>query len=155
VLYNVDFASNHFFVCFIFCILTIAYSSYIQKLEKLRFLNCGNNNLTQLVLMEKVEGHEMPLLPVIEQLYCYNNELSTLSIHKCVNLKILNCANNPLTYLNCGHNSLESLDISNNTLLKKLVCCCNQQLTNLDIRACINLTFIQAHNDKIASLDTT
>ena len=45
VLYNVDFASNHFFVCFIFCILTIAYSSYIQKLENTYYLKTESSGL--------------------------------------------------------------------------------------------------------------
>jgi Leucine-rich repeat (LRR) protein len=135
----------------------------VKGLVKLRFLNCGNNNLSGLKLMEQLNGKYVPLLPVIEQLYCYGNELKDLVVYGCVHLKILNCANNPLLrYIHCGHNSdgavdsgLASLDISNNTSLVRLVCCHNSQLSSLDISDCINLEFIQALGCQIASLDVS
>jgi Leucine-rich repeat (LRR) protein len=131
----------------------------VGGLAKLKFLNCGNNELTGLINLINSET------PVLEQLYCYGNKLTKLTVKEFVNLKILNCANNPLlTYLHCGHNwdeanpggsGLASLDISNNTSLYRLICCCNVQLLSLDVSDCTNLMYLQAQANKLTSLDVS
>ncbi|MCL1969906.1 MAG: hypothetical protein FWF66_00300 [Candidatus Bathyarchaeota archaeon] len=131
----------------------------VKDIEKLRFLNCGNNDLASLMLMEGA----VPLLPMIEQLYCYGNKIKYLYVKACEKLKIVNCANNSLEILYCLHNYVEgisdpvvvSLDASNNTSLRMIFCCCNSQLSNLDISGCINLTYIQAHANNISKLDVS
>jgi len=132
----------------------------VRGLIKLRFLNCGNNNLTRIMMMSPGNKDADIPMPALEQLYCYGNKFTSLTIAGFGNLKVLNCADNPLTYLHCGHNydvddknsGLMHLDISNNTLLNKLVCCCNK-LTSLDVSDCENLVYIQAHGNAIKSLD--
>lgn len=71
--------------------------------------------------------------PNLEELYCYENELTSLDVSNNTALKHLKCACNKLTSLNiskntalkhlvCDENELTSLDISKNTALKEFVC---------------------------------
>jgi Leucine-rich repeat (LRR) protein len=80
---------------------------------------CDDNQLTTLKLGR---------LPNLEELYCYNNQLTSLDVSKCPNLKSLLCNNNQLT----------TLDISNCPNLGRLECQYNS-LTSLDISMCPKL----------------
>ena len=64
----------------------------------------------------------------VTELYCYNNQLSSLDVSGCTSLTTLNCEGNKLTSLNvsgctaltklrCGDNWLKSLDVSGCTAL--------------------------------------
>jgi len=55
----------------------------------------------------------------ITQLYCYNNQLTSLDVSN----------NTALTHLNCSYNQLSSLDISNNTALTSFYCHYNQLIS--------------------------
>lgn len=65
--------------------------------------------------------------------------------------------------LHCGHNyddktvdsGLARLDISGNTALHRLTCCCNVELSSLDVSDSPNLIYIQAHLNKIPHLDVS
>ena len=81
------------------------------------------DNVTQLSLSGKgiktLEGIEF--FPLLE-LYCYNNQLSSLDVSK----------NTALIRLSCFSNQLISLDVSKNTAMTSLECY-NNQLTSLDV----------------------
>lgn len=78
--------------------------------------------------------------PALENLYCYQCNLTSLDISKCPALKILYSFSNKLTVLDlsknpvleilsCEDNQLTSLDVSNNTALKTLYCHKNRMAT--------------------------
>ena len=79
----------------------------------------------------------------LEELYCYDNQLSSLDVSQNTALQKLDCYQNQLTsldvrqnaaltYLNCGNNQLTSLDVRENAALKSLFCSLNS-LTSLDV----------------------
>ncbi len=80
----------------------------------LRFITCGNNNLTLLDMSGDIG---------LEQLDCYSNQLTELDLKEFVSLKRLVCYSNNLT----------SLDIGKNTLLETMDCRWNPDLKELDI----------------------
>jgi len=97
---------------------------------------CSNKNILDLTGIEAFVN--------ITQLYCQNNQLSSLDLGNNTALEVLRCENNQLTsldvsnntaleVLNCSSNQLSSLDVSNNTALKQLYCQ-NNQLTSLNLK---------------------
>ena len=70
----------------------------IEDFIALTYLNCKNNNITNLDLSNNI---------ALDFLRCSNNQLISLNLS----------ANTNLTFLDCGDNQLASLDISNNTNL--------------------------------------
>jgi hypothetical protein len=78
----------------------------------------------------------------LTNLYCYNNQLTSLDVS----------ANTALTSLNCYNNQLTSLDVSGNTALTSLQCY-NNQLTSLDVSGNTALTSLQCQNNPLTSLD--
>ena len=80
----------------------------------------------------------------LTDLYCYDNQLTSLDLSQNINLTLMCCGNNQitsldvsqntaLTNLQCGNNQITSLDVSQNTALTVLLCDTNQ-LTILDVR---------------------
>jgi Leucine-rich repeat (LRR) protein len=90
---------------------------------------CGDNQLTTLRLGR---------LPNLEELYCYSNQLTTLDVSKCPKLE----------YLNCNSNKLTSLNISKCPNLTFLDCKVNK-LISLDISKCLKLKKLYYDKDKI------
>ncbi|MCL1816745.1 MAG: carboxypeptidase regulatory-like domain-containing protein [Clostridiales bacterium] len=78
----------------------------------------------------------------LEQLWCDNNQLTTLDISN----------NSQLWYLDCSNNQLSSLDISNNPLLRYLVCNGNQ-LKSLDVSQNTALAFLGCTENLMLSPD--
>ncbi len=70
---------------------------------KIKYLDCGNNNLTSL----DVSG-----CTALTELDCYGNNLTSLNVSGCT----------ALTELGCWSNNLTSLDVSKNTALTYLDC---------------------------------
>ena len=68
----------------------------------------------------------------LEDLYCMDNQLTSLDLSNNINLN----------YLNCENNQLISLDVSQNTSLFTLKCSYNQ-LISLNLSANINLDQVQ------------
>ena len=96
---------------------------------------------------------------------CYNNELTNLDVSKNTELRMLNCHSNrlrsldvsqntALTELGCSSNQLTSLDVSQNTALTNLVCF-NNQLTSLDVSKNELLLFFYCYNNQLSSLDVS
>ena len=99
----------------------------------------------------------------ITELYCFNNELTTLDVSKYPTLKKLTCFITPLSTLDLSKNTaleelecnscqLTSLDLSKNTALKQLECKSNQ-LTTLDLSKNTALESLSCKGNQLTSLD--
>ena len=96
----------------------------------------------------------------LENLWCYECELTTLDVSKNTALELLNCRANNLTslnvsknaalqYLYCEQNNLTSLDVSGCTALIELICGGNN-LTTLDISKNAELTKLDCFGNGIS-----
>ena len=103
--------------------------------DKLREIDCWNNQLTTLEGIEKLTS--------LERLYCSNNQLTTLEgIYNLTSLKELYCHNNQLTILE----GIEKL-----TSLKYLICY-NNQLTTLEgIEKLTSLRWLYCDNNQFSN----
>ena len=106
----------------------------VEDFTALTYLNCRDNNLTELDLSANT---------ALTILRCTNNQITSLDVSANIFLTWINCdhnqltildvsANIGLTFLDCGGNNLEALDVSNNTALESLTVDSNQ-LTELDV----------------------
>tara|TARA_B110000211_G_scaffold16159_1_gene16903 strand:- start:531 stop:1508 length:978 start_codon:yes stop_codon:yes gene_type:complete len=99
----------------------------------------------------------------LEELYCFDNQLTMLDVSSNTSLTDLSCNDNQLTSIDvsnnlslsdfrCGHNQLTNLDVSNNTALTLLFCHDNQ-LTILDLNNNTNLTYLACIDNQLTNLD--
>jgi len=100
----------------------------------------------------------------LEELYCYNNQLTDLNLGKCLKLKRLNCENNKLTKIktnhltnlarfNCWNNQLTSLDLTNCNQLE-LLGCWNNHLQEIKFPSWVEqLTDLNMNNNKFPAQD--
>ena len=97
------------------------------------------------------------------ELFCHDNQLTSLDLSQNTVLKRLNYSNNQLTSLdlsrntvleslNCSNNQLRSLDLSRNTVLESLDCSDNH-LTSLDLSRNTVLKEFDCSNNQLTSLD--
>jgi len=102
---------------------------------------------------------------VLEELRCYENNITTLSLTKNTALIVLRCRENGMTSLDvsqnvnlvdlyCQKNSLTSLDVTQNTALVKLSFY-NNSLTNIDVTQNILLEQIDCVNNNLTSIDVS
>ena len=106
---------------------------------------------------------EVRYFTVLEDLDCYNNQLTSLDLRQNTVLGELDCNDNQLTSLNlsqnivleeldCYNNQLTSLDLSQNTVLEELYCSYNQ-LTSLDLSQNTVLRELYCSYNRLTSLD--
>ena len=106
-----------------------------DEIAKITSIDCNGSGITNLKGIE--------YFTELKNLYCYENNLTTLDLSNNTKLENLACGNNQLTELNvennteltflsCYSNQLTKLDLSNNTKLERLFCS-NNQLTSLDL----------------------
>jgi Leucine-rich repeat (LRR) protein len=137
----------------------VKYLPDLSRFKNLIYLNCSNNQLTSLpVLNENLKelscsDNKLTSLPALNEnlklLNCSVNELTSLPVLN-KKLKYLTCYNNELTslpvlnekleFLNCSVNKLTSLPVLNETL-ESLYCSSNQ------------LTSLPKLNEKLGSLN--
>ena len=86
-------------------------------------IHCGNMNIADLTGIEDFTA--------LTELWCNNNQLTSLNVSQ----------NTALTYLECNFNQLTTLDVSQNTALTNLSCDHNQ-LTSLDMRNGNNINVV-------------
>ena len=104
---------------------------YFPKLQK---LTCTGNKITDLNLSENKN---------LTYLDCSNNDIKSLNISQCKDL----------TYLNCSRNNLKnSLDLSNNTELKDLICGRNQDM-QLNLENNTKLQTLDVSGGRIPTID--
>jgi len=126
--------------------------SGIEYFSALEFLNCSENNLTNLNLSKNI---------TLEVLYCDNNSLSDLDVSQNTALTILHCFDNNLTDLNiesnnlnrlyCYNNNLTRLDLRNSTILSMLFCN-NNNLNYLNVKNGNNTNIIRFDAQNNANL---
>ncbi len=97
-------------------------------------LDCSMNQ-------SKVLGINASHNTTVEELRCYNNQLSYLNLDK----------NTALTRLECSYNKLVNLDVHSNINLEVLECNYNK-LTNLDVHLNVNLEVLECHHNELADL---
>ena len=107
----------------------------IEYFTALTELYCSNNQLTSLDVSKNT---------ALTELACFNNQLTSLDVSK----------NTALTYLSCDGNQLTTLDVSKNTALKELACAENQ-ITTLDVSKNTALTYIYCINNQLKTLDVS
>ena len=101
----------------------------------------------------------------LTQLYCSNNQLTSLDVSHNTALLILSCQGNQLTALNvsqntalsqlyCYVNQLTELDVSQNTALTRLDCSDNQ-LTVLDVSQNTALRSLDCSLNQLTALDVS
>jgi len=105
----------------------------IEDFTDLTELFCANNNLTSLDISQNT---------ALDYLDCYDNQLTSLDVS----------TNTALTHLHCAVNQLTSLDVSQNTALNLLFCYHNQ-LTNLDVSNNTALVELICYFNQLTSLD--
>ena len=108
------------------------------------------NNVISRITSINVNGEHISSLEGIQyftalkELYCSDNQLTSLDVSN----------NTALTKLYCNNNQLTSLDVSNNTALTTLYCN-NNQLTSLDMSSCTALTYLNCHQTQLTNLDVS
>ena len=118
-------------------------------------IDVGSNKITSLAGIE--------VFTALTELYCYDNQLTTLDVSGCTALTELHCYNNQLTTLDvsgcsslnelsCGINQLTQLDVRECSALTDLYCHTNQ-LKTLDVSRNENLNFLSCGNNELTSLD--
>lgn len=121
----------------------------------LDILKCTNNQLSGLLID----------CPILSQLYCGQNNLTSLDVSACTELYNFYCPQNQLTSLtvggsdffatfDCSSNSLTTLDFSSCPNLSRLGCNFNQ-LTSLNISTCTQLTRLECAVNYLTALDLT
>jgi len=96
-------------------------------------------------------------------LHCSSNELISLDVSGCSDLRILEVPANQLTELDissnlllmslyCEGNQLASLDLTNNTMLTDIQCAYNK-LTMLDVSGINQLEYLSCYGNYIPSVD--
>lgn len=126
-----------------------------EEISKVTVIDCFKRGIASLVGIEHFTG--------LKELYCYDNQLTTLDVSKNKELEILNCFRNQLTSLdvsqntklrsfNCSENQLTELHL--NSQLKMLYCQYNN-LAALDVSSNPNMTDLDCSKNKLAALDVT
>ena len=101
----------------------------------------------------------------LEDLCCYNNDLTELDVSNNSALLLLLCDNNELTELDvsnnpaledlcCGSNNLTELDVSKNLALEVLDCS-NNNLTELDVSNNLALEYLSCYKNDLVELDVS
>ncbi len=124
----------------------------IEYFPKLKRLDCGNNQLTDLDVSRN---------PALVSLNCSYNQLTQLNVSQNTQLESLNCSSNQLTdldvsrnpalfNLNCSYNQIAQLDVSMNP--NDLVCTSNQ-ITKLDLSKNSILWHLDCYGNQLTNLD--
>ena len=113
----------------------------------------------------KLTSQTVTITGDVTELYCNQEQLTTLDVSKNTALTKLYCTGNQLraldvskntalTKLCCDNNQLTALDLSKNTALTGLICFHNQ-LTTLDVSKSTALTALYCDNNQLVTLDVS
>ena len=126
-----------------------------ESIAGITSLNVYNSSITDLKGIQDFVA--------LNELYCANNQLTTLDVSKNVALTSLSCNSNQLTTLDisknvaltslgCSSNQLTTLDVSKNVALKSLNCSLNQ-LTTIDLSKNVALTWLDFYINQLTTID--
>lgn len=140
----------------------------LSSCKKLEFCVCDDNRITSL----DVHG-----LTSLWYFMCFNNRLTSINVTGCTALKDLSCGfntdgdklpadgeRNELTTIDvstctalenfyCNGNNLETLNVSNLTNLKKLVCAQIKSLTSINLAGCTALEYLNCRECSLPALN--
>lgn len=131
-------------------------STDLQSLFNLQTLHLENKSLKGNLTFP-------PCFKNLVNIFCQDNQLTSLDVSSVSNLSQLTCWTNSLNTLNvqgltnlqhlaCSSNNLNSLDLSGCTRLNSLFCTSNK-LTRLDLSAFSNMIQIFCENNQISDLN--
>ena len=106
------------------------------NIENVNHLNISWSQITDLTGIEDFTA--------LTDLYCHDNELTSLDVS----------SNTALTTLYCWNNELTSLDVSNNTVLTALHCYGNE-LTSLNLDSNSALSYLDCSDNELTNLDVS
>lgn len=126
-----------------------------EEISEATLIDCHQGGITNLVGIEHFTA--------LRELYCYDNQLTTLDVSKNKELEILNCFRNQLTSLDVSQNTkLRSFTCSENQLTElhlnsqlKMLYCQYNKLAALDVSSNSNMTDLDCSKNKITTLDVT
>jgi len=126
----------------------------IEYFNNLKFLECGNNKLTELnlnnnTLLLEVKAHNNQLKTlsfdnnkVLEDVYAPDNQLNSLSLENNTQLKSIDVSNNNLSTIDVSKNiNLTNIDIEEN------------QITKIDLSKVTELTNLYAAGNNLTTID--
>lgn len=107
--------------------------SYFERYDftenkKLKIFHCNDIGFTEIPNLSN--------LTALEQLYCHNNQLTSLNVESNANLRILQCDRNHLT----------ELDVTKNANLVRLECSYLKELTKIDLSKNSKLSFFSSYD---------
>lgn len=179
---DIDVSSNIYLID-LKCDNTNLTSIELSKNIALELLSCTNNSISHLTIPEMeylksldCRGNQMKTLdlsgcPYLEFLDCSDNELTDLKLnvlklisHETMGgrsifcsknkIKILDVRNIWIRKLHCSHNNLEQIFFSRGPgyHLDEIDCSYNQ-LKELDLSVCVNISRIVCNNNQLKSID--
>ncbi len=115
-----------------------AYDGFITPTEFLQIssIDVSEKNISNLKGIE--------FFTALQQLACYENQLTTLDVSENLALK----------YLWCSNNQLRSLDVSKNTELEKINIGYNQ-VSSFDVSNCPNLIYLCTYENQLTELNVS
>lgn len=137
----------------------------IEQLPALTELNVSNYEGTSEDSWNRITTIDLTGNTQLRNLYCDNNQLTSLEISQCSDLKFLSCNGNQLTTLNltsnpklavleCMRNQLTALDVTSNLQLEQLYC----EYNNISAINVVNLSKLMLFNcndNQLTSLDVS
>jgi len=110
----------------------------VSPLLNMQYLTCNNNAIDSLILTNGL------LVPILYELQCKNNNLTTLNLNNLSSLNDLECDNNMIT----------SLDLSTNTNINDVSATYNN-LINIDLSNCSNLEILRLDFNDFSNIDVS
>ncbi len=138
------------------CIVTIPDANFKAALLAIPALNTNGNGLIECSEASAYNGGinvnglnisdltGIEAFPLINQLSCQNNQLTSIDVSN----------NTALVFLYISGNQISSLDVSNNTVLENLRCGQNL-LTNLDLSTITSLKYLYADDNQLTNLNVS
>ena len=128
----------------------------IQSFSNLLFLDCANNQLTDL---------DLSLNPNLERLHCGQNLFTNLDLSPITNLRILECRGGIVNNLTLDNLDLITIRVFENNLIKSVISdgapnliyvdCHENQLTSLDLAILPYLETLTCQLNQLTSLDVS
>ncbi len=128
-----------------------------EEIANITYIDVSNCSITD---MKGIE-----FFTSLKDLWCYDNEITSLDLSNNTVLSTVSCKNNKLVtldvskntalrYLDCDKNQLKNLDVSKNLSLISLSCGDNQ-LVSLDVSKNTTLESLHCYNNQLTSIDVT
>lgn len=128
-----------------------------EELRNLTYISVSNCSITN---MKGIE-----FFTSLKDLWCYDNEITSLDLSNNTVLSTVSCKNNKLVtldvskntalrYFDCDKNQLKNLDVSKNLSLISLSCGDNQ-LVSLDVSKNTTLESLSCYSNQLTSIDVT